>query len=123
MANPEHLEILMQGVEKWNDWRNQNHYVNPDLSGADLENINLSGANFGGYIDPDKRRADTNFIPESEFEICNLSKADLRGADLRSADLSGANLSGADLSGADLEEANLKVFQYTLYGCESCCSR
>lgn len=25
MANPEHLEILRQEVEKWNKWRGKNH--------------------------------------------------------------------------------------------------
>ena len=121
MANPEHVEILMQGVDKWNNWRRKNRYVNPDLSEADLKNINLSGCNFGGYVDAGQRHADISFVPEIEYEICNLSKADLRGADLKHANLSGANLRGADLSDADLEGANLHVFQYALYGCESCC--
>ncbi len=36
MANPEHLKILKQGVEAWNQWREQNPQTKPDLSGVDL---------------------------------------------------------------------------------------
>ena len=44
MANPEHLEILKQGVEAWNQWREQNPQTKPDLSGAILREANLGGA-------------------------------------------------------------------------------
>ncbi len=36
MANPEHLNILKQGVKAWNTWREKNRSVFPDLTGADL---------------------------------------------------------------------------------------
>jgi hypothetical protein len=36
MANPEHLEILNQGVESWNKWRKENPHIKPDLSEAFL---------------------------------------------------------------------------------------
>jgi hypothetical protein len=42
MANIQHLEILKQGVEFWNKWREENKSIFPDLSGADLRNIDLS---------------------------------------------------------------------------------
>ena len=29
MANPEHLEILKQGVDVWNKWREENPECNP----------------------------------------------------------------------------------------------
>ena len=29
MANPEHLEILKQGVEQWNKWREEHPEVRP----------------------------------------------------------------------------------------------
>lgn len=35
MANPEHLEILKQGVGVWNEWREVEPYLKPDLSGPD----------------------------------------------------------------------------------------
>ena len=41
MANPEHLEILKQGVEAWNRWLEDNPQL-PDFSGANLSGIDLS---------------------------------------------------------------------------------
>jgi hypothetical protein len=45
MANPEHLDILKQGVEAWNAWRNQNRdlMLIPDLADADLIQAPLTG--------------------------------------------------------------------------------
>ncbi|MEA5530593.1 pentapeptide repeat-containing protein [Dolichospermum sp. UHCC 0684] len=106
MANPEHLAILKQGVEVWNEWRNENQYVRPDLShtnlieanlskaillGADLREANLSGANLSKAI----------------LSMANLSEADLRKADLIGADLWEADLCAADLANADLTNADL----------------
>jgi hypothetical protein len=47
MADPQQVEIIRNGVEKWNRWRNAD--VKPDLreaslSGADLSEADLSGA-------------------------------------------------------------------------------
>jgi hypothetical protein len=86
MANMEHLALLMQGVEVWNQWRNEHESIVPDLSGANLSGVDLSGADLSG---------------------ANLSGADLSGADLNGADLNGADLSGVDLSKVDPSEANL----------------
>ena len=100
MANQEHLDIIKQGVEAWNEWREQ-HGIRPDLSEADLSGTNLSGAVLW--------EAD---LQGTDLLGANLSEADLRGADLRGANLGGANLSGANLvftnlDGADLRGANL----------------
>lgn len=46
MANPEHLEILKQGVAVWNEWREANPLVRPDLSDAKLQRADLTYANF-----------------------------------------------------------------------------
>ena len=48
MANPEHLDILKQGVEVWNRWREENRAVRPYLNEADLRGVKLSGANLSG---------------------------------------------------------------------------
>lgn len=91
MANPEHLEILNQGVDKWNEWYFENIDIELDLSRANLRGAGLSRANLGNL---DLRGAD-------------LTRAFLYFSDLYGADLSGAKLTGADLSGAHLDHANL----------------
>ncbi len=46
MANQEHLDILMQGVDVWNEWRKEHPDIQPDLSFALLIGANLSEADF-----------------------------------------------------------------------------
>src|SRR5258708_3466254 len=50
MANQEHLDILKQGVEVWNQWilADPNTIIIPDLTGADLSGANLTGPNLTG---------------------------------------------------------------------------
>ena len=74
MADAKHLKILRRGIEAWNEWRDANHSVRPDLKDANLR-------------DADLRDAD-------------LTGADLTGAYLTGADLRGAYLTGAYLTGA-----------------------
>ncbi len=55
MANQEHLALLKQGVEVWNEWREKNPEIRLDLRWADLIEANLSGVqalgtNFEGAI-------------------------------------------------------------------------
>ena len=101
MANPEHLEILKQGVELWKKWRDEHPDVRPDLARAHLFGVDLSEANLRG--------ADLNTagLREASFYGANLSGANLYGANVSRANLSQANLWGADLSGANLFLANL----------------
>ena len=61
MANKVHLEILLQGVKTWNQWREENEDIKPDLSG-----VNLSGQNLGRI----------------DFVDTNLSGAMLRNTDV-----------------------------------------
>jgi hypothetical protein len=99
MADESHLDVLQQGVEAWNSWRERNPSIEPDLSKADLLEANLSGANLLG---------------------ADLSRANLLGAHLSEAYLSGANLSGANLSDATLTRSALvktKLTGATLTGC------
>jgi hypothetical protein len=54
MANDEHVALLKQGMNVWNEWRLKNPIM-PDLSGANLSEANLfetilSGADLGGAI-------------------------------------------------------------------------
>ena len=96
MANEEHLKILEQGVEVWDQWRVENYFIEPNLSKADLLRANLSRADFS-KVD----------LSEAYLEGANLSGANLRRANLSNADLTDTNLSRADLTYARLSEANL----------------
>jgi uncharacterized protein YjbI with pentapeptide repeats len=126
MADQSHLDILAQGVEAWNSWREKNPSVRPSLSGAnllqadlsraDLSRANLRGANLlqANLSRADLRGADLFRADLSEADLlradllrANLSEVNLPQADLSRADLSGANLSGADLYMADLRGADL----------------
>ena len=75
MANPEHVEILKQGVEVWNRWREKNPKVKPDLSGADLHERNLSGVNLSEANLSDARFYNARLCRGQSFrgrpEICN----------------------------------------------------
>jgi Pentapeptide repeats (8 copies) len=66
MANPEHLEILKQGVERWNEWRNYEPDVDPDLTAERLSSRVLIGAN----------------LSQTNLSQSDLSWANLRGANL-----------------------------------------
>ena len=103
MAIIEHLAKLLKGVDAWNEWREKNPDIQPDLSRADLIWAHLRGAILSRA---NLSRAHLNMadLREAKLYKAHLSGADLNGADLREADLGGANLLGADLRGANLEE-------------------
>ncbi|MEM9136595.1 MAG: pentapeptide repeat-containing protein [Cyanobacteria bacterium P01_F01_bin.42] len=107
MANAEHLELLKQGGEKWNHWRQQNPNIvrinlsNSRLKGFDLSRADLVGVDMSGS---DLREADLGGVLLIES---SLVKANLRRANLSGAILIGANLAKADLRGAYLSQANL----------------
>ena len=107
MANPDHLDIIKQGVDVWNKWREENYGIEPDLSQADLHELEFKEANLS---ETDLRRAN---LRAATFRGATFTKADLRGADLQGASFNLANLSEANLSEAilrdtDLSEATLK---------------
>jgi hypothetical protein len=93
--NPEHLDILKQGVDVWNEWRSVHHGMLPDLRCASLESIPLQRAN---------------------LTQANLSGAGLHGVDLRGADLTRAILRCSDLTAAFIIEAHLGEADFTSAG-------
>jgi uncharacterized protein YjbI with pentapeptide repeats len=86
MANLQHVEWLKEGVEAWNSIRKKVHF-SPDLSGARLNNLNLS---------------------EYNLENSNLSFCDLTGSLLSGANLSGSNLISSILRDCDLTATKLE---------------
>jgi hypothetical protein len=97
MANQEQLERLLQGAKGWNQWRQENPGIIPNLDGAYLCGVYLRGA--------DLRYAK---LSGANLSYAKLSRADLRGAFLRGAFLRGAFLRGADLRYAFLHGADLR---------------
>jgi len=96
MGNREQLAILKQGVEVWNNWREQhpNAEINleaTDLSDTDLERVNLADAN----------------LERANLSRACLNQANLVRARLQRANLAHANLAHANLAHAHLEKANL----------------
>lgn len=78
----------------------------PDLSGANLHNADLSSANLFGTDLSEANLHNAN-LSSANLRGAKLHRADLRDANLCDADLIGANLHGANLHGADLRDANL----------------
>jgi len=110
VANKEHLDILKQGVEVWNEWRKENPF--PDLIDADLRGVRAcvlhgrSGLQWTdhGYFDSSLLGATLN---QANFRHARLVGTNLHGARLRGADFGSTSLYGAKLRYADLTDANL----------------
>jgi uncharacterized protein YjbI with pentapeptide repeats len=97
--------VKEKGVDTWNEWRQANPKVRPDLSGATLRRAKFTGVNLRG--------AD---LRASDLSECDLTGADLSGANLHWTNLNESNLTGANFgraalmdtqfSGADLKETD-----------------
>ncbi|MDT4896661.1 MAG: hypothetical protein QOH25_1738 [Acidobacteriota bacterium] len=116
MANPKHLEALNLGVKSWNAWRKAHsrapRKITPDLSGAQLNGMNLRGYDFSHanlwevqFRQTDLRRADLSF---AQMSNADLSSANLSRCQVRHTILSGANLTGATLRHADLRGTSFR---------------
>ena len=106
MPNQTHFEMVKQGVETWNKWREENPEIEPDLSDVDFSGLKLNNANLS---DTDLRR--TN-LKNTDFRGANLVRADLRASNINQtsfnlAKLREANFSESYLRKSDLSEADL----------------
>lgn len=122
MANPEHLAKLKEGVEAWNEWRDNNPDIIPDLQdhkfkftfdekpapqgnnfkriamlGEQLEQINFCDTNLKG----------TTIIAAS-FKGAMLTRANLEGAYIAMTDFRGAMLGGVIFKQAHLSDVNFE---------------
>ena len=119
MPNQEHLDLLKQGVDAWNKWREEHPEIQPDLLGADLpykrlesadlrdahlEGALLRGAHLEGALLRGAHLEGAN-LAYAHLEGANLVRVDLKSVNLRDAHLEGANLVYAHLEGANLRQA------------------
>ncbi|HYX17730.1 MAG TPA: pentapeptide repeat-containing protein [Nostoc sp.] len=107
MVNDKHYAWLMKGVQVWNEWRDNNPEIIPDLSEAELSEADLSGA------DLDRANLRDADLSEASLKDASLRDADLHRAYLYNAYLDGANLIGANLGMAHLSGVNLIGFDFS----------
>jgi uncharacterized protein YjbI with pentapeptide repeats len=92
MANSEHLSLIEQGVEVWNNWYQKNKKVIPDFSQANLSNLNLRGVNLNKAL-----------LKQTNFNHTDLSQGQFTNANLEGANFLGSNLLDANFKGANLD--------------------
>lgn len=106
MANPEHIEIVRQGVSAIRAWRKRTmpcdrlDLTQAVIDGAMLENVNLRGANLVGA-----------YFASTVFRDQYLKGADVKGTLLSGADLRDAELFATLWRGVNLREADLTEAQ------------
>lgn len=129
MANPEHLEILNQGVEAWNKWREENPDIVPDLRGADLSASNLEHINLNGTLLNktnlsearlnnsqgegaiftqtilSNAQINTSLFAKAQFTQAQMDKVQFKSAELDEASFLDANLQNSNLSMASMKGA------------------
>jgi hypothetical protein len=103
MANPEHLAILKQGVQVWNRWRQNNPALRPELSSADLTEINFDVA-FSILDDHGEHKPGTVASHGVNLKGAVLKHAKLAAIEVRLGEFDGADLFGADFRGSRLLE-------------------
>ena len=101
-GNRDHIRLLKRGVTAWNQWRLENPFIQPDLSGIDLAGAQLSGINLS-----------RTFLIGANFEKADLTNARFDEANLIAATLKEANLSGALLSSSTLTFTNFDLANLT----------
>ena len=111
VADQHQFDILQQGRDSWNTWRQLHETTQPDLSFADLSLINFYRTNFYHTSLYHTNLYHTNLyranLTGADLSFANLSRADLSRATLGGTTLSHADLSGADLGGTTLSHADL----------------
>lgn len=104
MANQQHVDVLKQGVEAWNKWREEHPNIKPDLRGANLVRINLFWVRFSEDSAAVANLANVDFS-NAVLSWADLAQANLTNTNLNKADIGGAQLFGANLTNTNLSEA------------------
>jgi hypothetical protein len=103
MANDEHLSLLQGDLDVWNQWREQNPEIIPDLSRTSLSEPAFMGANL--------RNANLSGVSWVEAK---LTSSDLAGADLRDAIFAMSDFQRVDFTGANLSGAKFLVTNFAM---------
>jgi hypothetical protein len=96
MANPKHVELLKQGVDVWNKWREENQDIRPNLCGVDIRKEQIKGTSL-----------QVEGVNGAYLESINFSNTDLTSAHLEGCDASLSNFLGATLHGVHFNKACL----------------
>jgi len=106
MAKEEHLKILANGVDFWNNWRAREPEVVPDLSEEGFRCRILC-------VEKETEGAKEFNIKAMNLQGINLKYANLHGTYLTKINLQGADFTGADLTGVMLSFSNLQNADFT----------
>lgn len=113
-----HLRILEEGVDVWNQWREDNPEIRPvlayfrmELVGASLIGVNFSDTSLSSsdLSEANLESADLTdaYLDNTQLVDANLSLANLTEAYLKFTNFEGARLTGANLTDAEFLEVNL----------------
>jgi len=89
-------QLISKSTNSWNQWREKNKGIYPNLDGIELHNLNLRGIDFSGVS-----------LCHAIINNCDLQSASLVSARLKEANLRGNNFSSARMIAADLTDADL----------------
>lgn len=106
MTQEMYVALLKQGHMVWNDWRNNNPKIRPDLSCANLIRVDLSRANLR-WVNLSQANLSLANLTAADLSRANLSQTNLDSATLIRAKLEGVNFSQAYLNWANLSQAIL----------------
>lgn len=136
MANEEHVAILRQGFEVWNQWREENQAIIPNLGeanlkGAYLGRVDLSGADLNGVDLTETVCSDTTFADVSFTQVKGLKTIKHMGPSTIGIDTiyrSGGNIPEAFLRGAGVPDNFIAYIKsltdqaFEFYSCFICYS-
>lgn len=110
MADQRHVDLVRQGADATNKWRERKSNLALDLSGADFSNTDLSHINLAGCN-----------LDHSDFSSCTLKNAIFSRATLRSAIFTSVNAFSSDFSSCNLQDADFSYSNCTKAGFASTC--
>jgi hypothetical protein len=118
MANEQHIEWLLEGVEAWNARREKDGFV-PDFTGADLKSIHLNGGAVvrRGGIGTSGQLHHVNFqkafLIKANLSECILSNGKLNYANMTDATIRGGLYDHTDFRGAVTTDVDASTKLYT----------